>query len=114
MGKNQRFGNHLRRSQEMGLERSHHWKVRISRHLVFFNGAHGKREERLRWKGVLTILGIILFVAGIVLAFLTFMSYIGGIMYGPFASALQTYHTGTIASVLLIIAGGLALLFSVR
>ena len=68
----------------------------------------------MKWKGLLTLLGIIVFVAGIVLAFFTFMSYVGGFLYGPFASALQSYHVGVIVSVFLIIIGGLILLYSVR
>ena len=83
-------------------------------HLRFLNGGYGRKDEWKRWKGVLTVLGIVIFAAGIVLAFFTFMSYAGGFLYGPFASALQSYHVGAIASVFLIIAGGLILLFSVR
>jgi hypothetical protein len=80
----------------------------------FFNGGYGRKDVWKRWKGVLTVLGMIIFAAGIVLAFFTFMSYAGGFLYGPFASALQSYHAGAIASVFLIIVGGLILLFSVR
>ena len=65
-------------------------------------------------KNALRILGIILFVVGIVLAVVAFMSYAGGILSGPFASALRSYFVGPIAATLLIIAGGLILLFSAR
>jgi hypothetical protein len=65
-------------------------------------------------KNALRILGIILFVVGIVLAVIAFMSYVGGILSGPFASALRSYFAGPIAATLLIVAGGLILLFSTR
>ena len=63
-------------------------------------------------KRVLTMLGIVLFVAGIVLAVVAFMSYIGGILSGPFASALRSHFVGAIAATILIASGGLILLFS--
>jgi hypothetical protein len=65
-------------------------------------------------KKALAVLGIIFFVAGIVLAFVTAMSYLGGILSGPFASALQSYFIGAIATILLIVVGGLILFFSAR
>ncbi|HVP15962.1 MAG TPA: hypothetical protein VMT42_01175 [candidate division Zixibacteria bacterium] len=65
-------------------------------------------------KNALRILGIILFVVGIVLAVIAFMSYVGGILSGPFAFALRSYFVGPIAATLLIVAGGLILLFSAR
>ena len=65
-------------------------------------------------KNVLRILGIFLFIVGIVLAVIAFMSYVGGILSGPFASALRSYFLGPIAATLLIVAGGLILLFSAR
>jgi uncharacterized membrane protein YdcZ (DUF606 family) len=61
-----------------------------------------------------TILGIIIFVVGIVLAIIAFMSYLGGILSEPFASAFQSYYVGPIAATILIVAGGLILLFSTR
>jgi Ca2+/H+ antiporter len=54
-----------------------------------------------------TILGIILFAVGIVLAIIAFMSYLGGILSGSFA-----YFVGPIAATILIVVGGLILLFS--
>ena len=63
-------------------------------------------------KRALTILGIVLFVAGIVLAVVAFMSYIGGILSEPFASALRSHFVGAIAATILIASGGLILLFS--
>jgi len=60
-------------------------------------------------KNVLKILGIILFVTGIVLAVIAFISYLGGILSGPFASTL-----GPIAATFLIVVGGLILMFSTR
>lgn len=65
-------------------------------------------------KNILRILGIILFIVGIVLAVIAFMSYVGGILSGPIASALRSYFVGPIAATLLIVAGGLILLFSAR
>lgn len=62
----------------------------------------------------LAVLGIIFFVAGIVLAFVTAMSYLGGILSGQFASALQSHFIGAIATILLIVIGGLILFFSAR
>ena len=62
----------------------------------------------------LTILGIIFFVAGIVLATVAAVSYVGGILSGPFASVLQSYFIGVIAATFLIVVGGLILYFSVR
>jgi fatty acid desaturase len=60
------------------------------------------------------ILGIALFVAGIVLAVVAALSYVGGILSGPFASALRSYFMGAIVATLLIVAGGLILFFSVK
>ena len=65
-------------------------------------------------KNALRILGIMLFGVGIVLAVVAFMSYVGGILSGPFASALRSYFVGPIAATFLIVAGGLILLFSAR
>ena len=65
-------------------------------------------------KNALRISGIILFVIGIVLAVIAFMSYLGGILSGPFASALRSNFFGPIAATLLIVVGGLILLFSAR
>jgi hypothetical protein len=72
------------------------------------------RRDEMERKTVLTILGIVFFVAGIVLAVVAFMSYVGGIFSGPFASALRSYFVGAIAATVLIVAGGLILLFSAR
>jgi putative Mn2+ efflux pump MntP len=63
-------------------------------------------------KRIQTILGVILFVIGIVLAIIAFMSYLGGILSGPFASALKSYFVGPIAATILIVVGGLILMFS--
>ena len=65
-------------------------------------------------KNAQTILGIILFIVGIVLAVIALMSYLGGILSGPFASALRSNFFGPIAATLLIVVGGLILLFSAR
>ena len=70
-----------------------------------------ERDEMER-KRAWTILGIVLFVAGIVLAAVAFTSYVGGILSGPFASALRSHFVGAIAATILIVAGGLILLFS--
>jgi uncharacterized membrane protein (DUF485 family) len=60
------------------------------------------------------ILGVILFVAGIVLGFVVGMSYVEGLLSGPFASALQSYFIGIIIAIALMVIGGLTLLLSIR
>jgi hypothetical protein len=60
------------------------------------------------------ILGTILFAIGIVLAVVAFMSYLGGILSGPIATALRSNFLGPTAATLLIIVGGLILMFSTR
>jgi len=65
-------------------------------------------------KNAIRILGIVLFVVGIVLAVVAFMSYVGGVMSGPLASALRSYFVGPIVATLLIIGGGLILWFSAK
>jgi hypothetical protein len=65
-------------------------------------------------KNALRILGIILFVVGIMLAIVAFISYVGGVMSGPIASALRSCFVGPIAATLLIIGGGLILWFSAK
>jgi hypothetical protein len=97
----------------MSQERSHRGELHIS-HPQFSNDGYKRRDEWMRWKGLLTMLGIIIFLAGVVLAFFTFMSYVGGFLYGPFATALQYYNAGAIISAFLIITGGLIMLFSFR
>ena len=59
-------------------------------------------------------MGIILFALGIVLAIVAFISYVGGVMSGPIASALRSYFVGPIVATLLIIGGGLILWFSAK
>jgi hypothetical protein len=60
------------------------------------------------------LLGVILFVAGIVLGFVTGMSYVEGFLSGPFASALQSCFVGIIMAIALMVIGGLTLLLSFR
>ena len=65
-------------------------------------------------KSALRILGLVLFVVGVVLAVVAFISYVGGDMFGPVASALRSYFVGPIAATLLIIVGGLILWVSAK